>query len=132
MELNKAQTTHPRTALLISKHLNSEIYLRQATFLGTHAHFARVCIEHASVLLAMLLVLCPDVTFSQAPVHSHFQCFFQVPGIHRDNALRPHANRNVIKHALRQLFLKQSFQLLLKLKVTNICQIGQYYLKTKL
>lgn len=56
-----------------------EVHLRQASLLGLGRYFAGVGLQHAAVLLTVLLVLCPGIALPQRPVHAHLQGLLQVP-----------------------------------------------------
>ena len=45
-------------------------HLREAALLRASGDFGGVCVEHATVFLAVLLVFAPGVAFAQTPVHA--------------------------------------------------------------
>lgn len=51
--------------------------------------------------VSMVVMAC----LTQRPVHAHFQSCFKVLCSRGDDALRPHAHRDVVKKRLRQLLL---------------------------
>lgn len=89
--------------------------LGQSTFLGPHAYLGGIGVEHSSVLLAMLLVLRPDVALPQRPVHAHLEGLLQVAGVHRNNAFGAHTYRYVIEQGLGQLLLNRLHVLLVQI-----------------
>ena len=58
--------------------LQSECYLGKASFFSPGWDFIGISLQHPSILLTVLLVLCPGIAFSQGPVHTHLQGLLQV------------------------------------------------------
>ena len=81
--------------------------LEEASFLSPCWDFIGVSLQHPSVLLTMLLVLCAGIAFSQELVYTHLQGFLQVFGIHWDDTFWSHPNRTVVKHSLDGLLLRR-------------------------
>lgn len=65
--------------MVVGEVVEVEAHLRQASLLGLGRHLAGVGLQHAAVLLAVLLVLRPGVALPQRPVHAHLQRLLQVP-----------------------------------------------------
>eukprot|EP00429_Kryptoperidinium_foliaceum_P073492 CAMPEP_0176208088 /NCGR_PEP_ID=MMETSP0121_2-20121125/12942_1 /TAXON_ID=160619 /ORGANISM="Kryptoperidinium foliaceum, Strain CCMP 1326" /LENGTH=532 /DNA_ID=CAMNT_0017547067 /DNA_START=33 /DNA_END=1630 /DNA_ORIENTATION=+ len=79
--------------------------LRQAALLGTAGNLVGVRVEHAPVLLAMLLVLRPSVAFPQRPVDAQLQRLLEVLLPRGDDALGADAYGDVVEEGLRQPLL---------------------------
>lgn len=90
--------------------------LGQPSLLGPHAHLGGIGVQHAAVLLAMLLVLRPHVSLAQRPVHAHFEGLLQIAGIHGYDALGAHTHGYVIEQGLRQLLLHRLHILLVQIR----------------
>mmetsp|Transcript_30839 Transcript_30839/g.80958 ORF Transcript_30839/g.80958 Transcript_30839/m.80958 type:complete len:253 (-) Transcript_30839:552-1310(-) len=80
-------------------------HLGQPALLGPRGDLGGVGVEHAAVLLAMLLVLWPGITLPERPVDAQLQRLLQVGRLGRDYALGADSDRYVIEHGLRQLLL---------------------------
>lgn len=72
-------------------------YLGKPSFFSSRRNFGGISVEHSSVLFAVLLVLGPDVSLSQRPIHPHFQGFLQVPRVHRYYTLRADTDWYVVE-----------------------------------
>lgn len=80
-------------------------YLRQAPLLCPWRHFVGVGLQHSSIFLTVLLVLCPGIALPERPVHTHLQCLFQIPAIikHLHKMIILGYTQNSIGYGLKQL-----------------------------
>ena len=76
--------------------------LREAALLGLERDLVRVGLQHAPVLLAVLLVLGPRVALAQRPVHSHLECLLHVSMPCTLTPLRQHWSTTTTKTTTRR------------------------------
>lgn len=101
-------------------------HLRQSALLCARGDFGGVGIQHATVLLTMLLVFAPGVTFAETPVHSKrlgsmwgdepYHRIHQIRVVDGNDALGTHAHRDVVVECLRQLLLHRIHVLLVQIR----------------
>mmetsp|Transcript_68228 Transcript_68228/g.200349 ORF Transcript_68228/g.200349 Transcript_68228/m.200349 type:complete len:371 (-) Transcript_68228:119-1231(-) len=83
--------------------------LRQPALFGAAGDLARICVQHAPVLLAVLLVLGPRVALAERPVDAELQRLLQVLLLRRDDAHGPDADRDVVEQRLRKALLDRLY-----------------------
>mmetsp|Transcript_111391 Transcript_111391/g.347208 ORF Transcript_111391/g.347208 Transcript_111391/m.347208 type:complete len:335 (+) Transcript_111391:524-1528(+) len=80
-------------------------HLWESALLRAGGHLRGVSIQHASELLAVLLVLGPGVALAQGPVDTELQHLLQVGVLARNDALRAYAHGDVVEKRLCQALL---------------------------